>query len=300
MKNATHEVRLIHNPTAGAAEHDKKQLISLINSYGFSCGYSSSKKKFLRAINPETEIIAVAGGDGTIRKTVLRLLDKKLKFKRPIAILPLGTANNIATSLGISADHNHYISSWKENKLKKLDVGYVSLGNDGLYFIESFGFGVFPALMKTMDKKESPASNDPEDEIKLALNSLIKLISNYEPFHCKITCDEEVLEDEFLMVEVMNIPRLGPRLILAPEADPGDGLFAVVTVRSNQRENLIAYLSALEEGKKIDFPFPAISVAKLAVEWKTTDVHVDDEQLKLGKKGKAEIYMLRDLVEVIV
>ena len=294
-----HEVRLVHNPTAGDTAHSKKQLLSLIESYGFSCSYSSSKKKILRAVSPATDVIAVAGGDGTIRKTVLRLLEKKLKYKRPLAILPVGTANNIASSLGIDDDHNRYISTWKDAHKVKLDVGFAGLAQNGLYFIESFGLGIFPALMKSLAKRESSADLEPEEEIKQALFSLIELIKQYPSFKCQVNYGTGELVGDFLMVEVMNIPRLGPRLTLAPNADPGDGLFNVVAVHADQRDELIAFISAVAEGKAVKFPVESIPAEKINLAWKTKDVHVDDEIISGNKRGDCEIIVLSDLIEVL-
>ncbi len=64
-------------------------------------------------MNEKVDFIVAAGGDGTIRKITKELLDRKLSEKTwPIALLPLGTANNIAQTLEINGTSEDIIHSW--------------------------------------------------------------------------------------------------------------------------------------------------------------------------------------------
>ena len=298
MKIVAQNVRLIHNPTAGDEEHSKKQLVKLIESKGYLCNYSSSKSKVLDQIQTEEEIIAVAGGDGTIRKTILYLLNKKLKFKRPVAILPFGTANNIAGSFGIGANYASYISGWKKAPKRTLDVGCAQMNEKEHYFIESFGLGLFPKLMKEMDRIENP-QEDPEKEMEFALAKLIELVSTMKAFACKADLGEKKIEGDFIMVEAMNIPRLGPQLAFAPHIDPSDGYLDLVMIADNQREDLIKYLKKIGLGKKAKFPFKSVQIKKASIKWQTPDVRLDDELLDLKKKSETTIYALPALFNII-
>jgi len=53
-------------------------------------GSEKPQKKF--------DLILVAGGDGTVTKVARRLV--AMKSEIPLAVLPVGTANNFARSLG--------------------------------------------------------------------------------------------------------------------------------------------------------------------------------------------------------
>ena len=67
-------VKLIHNPTAGDEEHNKEHLVAQIEKAGFECRYSSTKKSGWKEIEEDIDILAVAGGDGTVRKVVKNIL----------------------------------------------------------------------------------------------------------------------------------------------------------------------------------------------------------------------------------
>ena len=300
MKKTSKLIRLIHNPTAGDGEYSKKEIIKLIESNGYKCNYTSSKKKAIGNIKPETEFIAIAGGDGTIRKMIMTLLNKKLKYKRPIALLPFGTANNIATSLRISTNNNTNVSSWNNYHLKKFDVGQVIAPEETYFFIEAFGYGVFPKLMKQLIKMDTDHIKTPEDEFKLALKTLHKICSSYKPFKAKIELDNKVFEGRFLLVEVMNIPCLGPNLKLSPDADPGDGYFDVLMVAENKRAALSDYISGIQQGKEKAFTIKSIRSKTANIYATCEDLHVDDQIIKEQATEKVKIKNMDSLLEIVV
>jgi len=67
------------------------------------------EKKWKKALKKPGDIVAVAGGDGTVGKVARRLIGSPT----PIAILPLGTANNIANTLDVTGKSlKELIRSW--------------------------------------------------------------------------------------------------------------------------------------------------------------------------------------------
>src|SRR5690606_20296876 len=131
-------------------ENSEEDIMAAVAAEGYKCSYLSTKKKgwdrkdWDRMESKDVDFVVVAGGDGTVRKIAHELLDRKLIEKKlPIALLPMGTANNIAKTLGIVGDPNDIIRSWKHHYLKKYDVGRIDGLKKHKFFIESFGYGVF-------------------------------------------------------------------------------------------------------------------------------------------------------------
>src|SRR5262245_14210951 len=94
------KVTLIYNPTAGDddARPTSGQLAALIREAGHQVRTQPTDEKgWSKALRKKAGLVAVAGGDGTVGKVARRLVDSGC----PIAVLPMGTANNIARSLGI-------------------------------------------------------------------------------------------------------------------------------------------------------------------------------------------------------
>ncbi|UYQ94562.1 diacylglycerol kinase family protein [Chitinophaga horti] len=271
-------VNLLHNPKAGDKEHSEDKLIKLIESKGFKCIYSSVKEKGWKDIDPEVDFLIVAGGDGTVRKVSVALLENDLKY--PMALLPKGTANNIGKSLEIAGKEADIIASWHEEHTRKFDVGKISGLDRPMYFLEGFGFGVFPKLMNDMRDGADKKDVSPEERIDNALHVLHDIIENYKAKNCQILIDGVDHSGNFLLVEVMNTPSLGPNLDLNPLANTNDGEFEVILIAESEREKFATYVwDKLRDGNT-PFSFSILKAKELTITWEGVHAHVDDEVIK--------------------
>lgn len=299
--------KVLHNPGAGDGENSDKDLMAAIEGEGYKCSYLSTKKKgwekkdWERIESKDVDFIVVAGGDGTVRKLAHELLERKLIDKKlPIALLPFGTANNIAKTLGIAGGADEIIKSWKQHELKKYDVGRIDGIKKNKFFIESYGHGVFPRLMKEMKKLDKSLFDTPEQKIKTALQILYDIILRYKTKLCKLNIDGQDYTGRFLLVEIMNTSSIGPNLQLAPFADPGDEFFEVVLISENQRQEFAAYIKGKLEGKEEAPFFTVLKAKKLQIFWEGTALHVDDEHVLLDEPADVKIEIQAGLLEFIV
>lgn len=287
MKN----VLIVHNPTAGYAAHSKQYLIGLFKGAGMITTYvSSDEEGWEKSLSNKPDAIYLAGGDGTIHSLAIELLKEENPENRPpVYLLPLGTANNIATTLSINEKE-----AFKGIDLKAIkrifDCGKVSgIPGDGI-FLEGVGMGIFPELISEMKKEEFA----PEEKLEQTLNVLLKIIRKYKAQKAKIELDGFTIKGSFLMIEVMNTRYIGPKLQLAPEADPGDGYLNLVMIPENKREELEMYVKSLIDGetsydhRKL---VSSIRIQKLKIKWNGSKVHVDDalDTNYSGKKIKIKI-----------
>lgn len=274
--------KLLHNPKAGEGKYDKTQLIDLIESKGYKCIYASVKKEGWDIIESEVDFVIVAGGDGTVRKTAKVLLDRKVLDKHiPIAILPMGTANNISKSLNIIGETEAIIDSWKTWNIKKFDVGKITgLGKEPMFLLEGFGFGLFPNLMKEMKNHKEQESKDPVENLNLALSLLQTLAYEYQARECKLELDGVDHSGKFLLVEIMNTASIGPNLNFNTFGDSSDGELEVIIIPESQREKFIEYMKDRKEGIEAPFCFSALKAKDIKISWKGIHTHVDDELIK--------------------
>jgi diacylglycerol kinase family enzyme len=280
-------VTLIHNPTAGDEAHSKEKLVADIEAEGYSCRYHSTKEDW-KDFDDDTDLVVIAGGDGTVRKVVKQVLKKKKDLL--LALLPLGTANNIAKTFDIGGDTNNIIRSWKTLRPTRVDIGCVEHVEDVNFFLEGLGFGLFPYLMKEMKKREE-TFDSPEEELKGALKQLHKTLLSYEPRQCHLEIDGTDHSGKFYMVEVMNIRSIGPNVMLAPFAHPGDGEFDVVLVPEAHKEKFSDYLiHKLTDGDD-PYQFHTLKGKQIKISWDGTRIHADDEMLKLERETEVKIEM---------
>jgi diacylglycerol kinase (ATP) len=294
--------KLLHNPEAGHGEYGKKELISMIQSAGYGCSYSSTKEKGWEKIeSKDTDFIILAGGDGTVRRVSGELLNQKLLDRKlPIALLPMGTANNIAKTLGLAGiEYEELIGKWNEKSIKKFDVGRIYGIKKTKFFLESFGFGIFPDLMEAM-RKFDKEPGDPEKNLQTALEKLHTIIMKAAAHYCKINIDGVEHKGNYLLVEVMNTTSMGPKLQLAPLADPGDGFFDVILISEKQREQFATYVENKLAGKEEAPFFNLLRAKRLDIFWDGTAAHVDDEMIELKKPGEIEIDLRQGLLEFFI
>ena len=98
---------LIHNPTAGVKNHQKDSIIAALRLAHFDVAYVSIKDA-KGALRNKPDLVVVAGGDGTVGHVFTHLSDRSV----PIGVVPLGSANNIARSLGIAGTPQELAEQW--------------------------------------------------------------------------------------------------------------------------------------------------------------------------------------------
>lgn len=224
-----------------------------------------------RDLHPATELVVVAGGDGTVRDAALELADRQV----PLALLPLGTANNIASSLGILGSLEQLIAAWRESETAAVDLG-VAVGPWGSRrFIESVGVGLVADGIYEVDRRRPDQKASRDRALTDALDRFRDVLAGMAAQRCILTLDEEQTVEEVLLVEVLNICAIGPGLRLAASADPTDGLFEVVTAGERHRAELDRYLRERAGGRAGELGLPARRASRVEI-LGFERIHLDD------------------------
>ena len=293
------KINLLHNPNAGEEDFSEKELTRLIQNTGFDCRYSSVKDEDWHLFDDDCDYLVVAGGDGTVRRAGKALLRRKLLQKQfPIGLLPHGTANNIAKSLDIKGSLKSIAKSWTSGNKKKFDIGKVT-GIDGdMFFLEGLGFGIFPRLIKVMEKFKKELSNDVAQKIKVARAVLYDIVLSYEATECKIIADGVEYNGKYLLIEVMNTPSVGPNLQLT-DGNPLDGELEIVLVPDQHRIEMQDYILKLINGEEAKPAFTIVKAKNVEIVWGGKDLHVDDERLKIEPDTTIKIEIMPGMLEFL-
>jgi diacylglycerol kinase family enzyme len=262
---------LIVNPNSGGGEKvpPEEMMEGLIASgYKPVLMTTSSEEQLDAALQGIAGLVVSAGGDGTFRAIATRLLGKAV----PLTHLPLGTANNVAAALGIEGSALEIIAGLKHPFKRHFDVGVVTAPWGTDYFIEACGFGLYADGLKIYDPNNGRS-------LLRSISSIIETINEFEAHSCQITLDGNDISGTYRMFEVLNTPRFGPWIKLAPEADPGDGWLDVVRIRPDSDESLFRYVASLIAEDLNELPNVEVSRAK-CVEIRLPGnfpIHVDAE-----------------------
>jgi diacylglycerol kinase family enzyme len=232
-------IALYFNPGAGD-EMPLETLTTAITRAGHEISAVLHEKDDLAAAREMAiDVLVAAGGDGTVAKAARVLAGRDL----PIAILPLGTANNIATTLGITGSSLREVEQWHTRQIVRIDTGVVTDDHGERVFIEGVGTGLVPAGIRKGNsdprKHESP---DAAAEVEWARTVFIDALAELRPRHSRVCIDDEEIEGEYLLVEVLNVASVGPRLRLSAETTPADGFLSVVAGGPDDRAAIDAHL----------------------------------------------------------
>lgn len=289
---------LVHNKTAGRGKYTAAELVEWLAEAGFRARHIDAKNKrqlrSLRAVRGG--LIVVAGGDGTVGKVARRVAGNGAA----LAVLPLGTANNIARSLGLAGEPRALIAGLKRARLKKVDVGIAKGPWGRRVFLEGVGAGLFADVMAALDggraarRKRSAGGETgktrfaPHDKhLERPLQALAETLPHYKAKATHVSIDGHEVSGRFLLVAAMNMPLFGPNLHLVPDADPGDGRFDIVLLGEDHREEFQGYLQHRLEGGK-DAPKLTVRKGKrLRFEWGGRNLHIDDKSVSMRDGGDA-------------
>lgn len=264
------QATLIYNGNSGGAEETSADMLqAALKEAGFSPVYkrTESESDLEEALEGVNGLVLVAGGDGTVHTVAKRLISAD---DVSLAIVPLGTANNIAKSLGIEGSPQNVIKALKSAEKRPLDVGHVHAPWGEDYFLEAAGCGLFADILADYDPEQGKSP-------LRAAHTLKAVLVDYDPKHWEISLDGKDLSDTYIAIEILNMKATGPRLNFAPDADPSDGLFDVACVLEPDATNFLDYLEHL-----FTDTFPALKNVevlrgkKIEMKWSGSPIHIDD------------------------
>jgi diacylglycerol kinase family enzyme len=286
------KIGLIVNEQAGdAASQD--DLVAQIARHGHSVEAVASHVDGVGAL-PLTgiDLVAVAGGDGTAGTTLAAMPTAEV----PIALLPTGTANNIATSLDVPIDCDDAIDLWRHSRIRPFDVG-IATGPWGEHrFVESVGGGLVTHGIVVMDRRNyrHPV---PSDQLERARAAHADLLDQLPVAEWEFVLDGTAVHEHLLFLEILNISRIGPSLAFA-DASPFDGTFTVVGAGAGQRAMLTEWIRA-GAGGALPSPLAVWQAREITIE-RCDRLHLDDQVTEVQGPSAISLRMDAGAVSVLV
>jgi diacylglycerol kinase (ATP) len=268
-------ILLVHNIGAGDEGHDREWIADLIRQHGHAVEHLASDD-WKTAVNDTFDLIVAAGGDGTVANVARFVAGGTI----PMGVLPLGTANNVARSLGIAdTPIPEIVASWAHAKPRLFDTGR-AIGAQAFRFIESVGVGLLADGIAEITEGRAgyvDRLNASDERMDAAIDVLRHTLRNLEPVHVDLVLDGHRMPGDYLLVEVMTFGGAGPNLNLAPDADPADGLLDVVLVDERHRDRLVEELPRYRAGHRPPPPLPVHRASRVELTVGNRWVHLDDQ-----------------------
>ena len=272
------KIALFHNAGAGSGPASRGRFVRLFANAGYEVLYvPTNEKGWEAAFRRPIDRAVIAGGDGTVGRLAPWLAARSI----PFCILPLGTANNCAKTLGQMHTLESIVSNLHSARIKNVDLGIVASPAGHRIFIESIGIGLLASFMGEMrarEKKEKSRSRlSPQERLLEALKHLRLLSKTFPEARCDLLLDEKRIAGNILLFEVANMGLIGPNLDLVSSVDPADGRFEVVWIDGNQRKQWRKYLKLLRSGVQSTPPVNTNQCRQVLFRYVDAPMHVDGE-----------------------
>ena len=194
---------------------------------------AAARERVAGAVKSGYDVVVAAGGDGTAGLVARQLLDRSTA----LAVLPLGSAMNLARSLGVPRDLDDAAAIAARGAIRTVDVGE----SDGHVFFEIASIGLGAALFEEAQRIDRGRYR--------SLLDLVRVLFRYRPARVQLTLDGRRSTLHALMIEVANTPYTGLGLTLAPGAVLDDGRFEVTVFHGFSRWQLIRHLGGIVAGR---------------------------------------------------
>jgi diacylglycerol kinase (ATP) len=246
-----------------------------------------------RLLDGEVDLIAAAGGDGTVSDAARVIAGHGV----PLAVLPIGTANNIALGLGIRGSIDEIVSGWTRAARRPFDLGWVRTPGAESSFLEGVGGGLVPAGIAAHQAQGDAGRAPAGARLPGAIRAYRDALSRLKARRSTVVLDGAPTTDDLLFVEVLNTQAVGPRLELA-EADPSDGRLSVVMATEAHRGQIDEYLRVLGESGPGRLSLSAALARNVEVRgWAW--IHVDDRLLSVPPGEPTSIRIEPAALEVL-
>jgi diacylglycerol kinase (ATP) len=237
-KRSVTPAKLIFNPTSGTPGQSPAQLMEVISEmegHNFAPEVCLVKDGFnltsmLRgALSRGITTFVVCGGDGTINQVAIALAGKHAT----LGLVPTGTRNNVAKSLGIPSTIPEAVALLRNGKRVKVDVGQIKYGNRKQPFLEVCSVGLFSALYQSADEVQ-------HGNLSKVGEFLSKLFAT-PPTEIRLTLDgKHTILSQGHGVVVNNTSFFGLNYQVAPASAFMDGLLDVLVFSQMSKLDLIS------------------------------------------------------------
>jgi diacylglycerol kinase (ATP) len=218
------------------------------------------------------------GGDDTIQAVIRGMAGSKAR----LGMIAVGTANNLAKSLGIPEDVDKACDIIAEGNVRKLDLGQVKVKKGKkLHFFElvilGIGAAIYPHAIKVRKGKR----------VVQSLKGVVQTVLSHEtaPKGTLQMDEESNVTVESMLAIVSNAPLIGPNMLLDPDASMDDGLLDVSVYPNFSKGQLLALSAKSLNGKEPDDgKIQRYRVEKVTIKTKPKlDVMADGIMLGKGK-----------------
>ncbi len=240
----------------------------------------------IRSMAKRCDLIVIGGGDGTISSAAEVLYE----IKKPFAILPLGTANDLAKSLDVPLEIDNAFNLIIQGNTRKVNLGEV---NGKFFFnVANIGLGVSITHELTAELKKKWG-------VISYLRAFLSCIARTKRFKVRLKVDGKSHKLRSIQLAVGNGRYYGGGNIIDEQSFIDDGTLSLYSLRPQTFWELITLAPILRHGKTKNVDkriFRARGTEVIVKTHRTMEVHADGEAIT---HTPATFKVLPEALEVI-
>ena len=219
---------------------------------------------------PDCDLICAMGGDGTIHETADGLMQSGKASDLAFSIIPSGTGNAFAQTLG-ELKPKKAIQKILDGEKLKIDAMEIKQGSKISYAVNIIGWGMASRVNQISDQLRILGG------IRYNIASLIG-IATMKKKRLILRMDDEVINEDALFFLALNTVYTGKGMKMAPEADFTDGLIDIIMFKSATKLQVVNIFLKLFSGKHIFDPRVTYKqVESFKLESEGDDLNIDGE-----------------------
>ena len=241
------KVRFIYNPYSGenVILHEIDKVVSIHQEKGYQIvpyriQIGKDISEAFDIVDDTYEYILIAGGDGTVDSVVNAMIKKEKQL--PIAILPVGTANDFGMFLGMPEDVTEACENILKMEPKSIDMGKI---NDK-YFVNVASTGLFTDVSQKTDVNLKNTIGKLAYYIKG-----IEELPNFRKLKVKLISKEVNYDGEMYLILVFNGKTAGS-FSLATRAELEDGYLDVIMIKAVAIREILPLFIKILKGEHLD------------------------------------------------
>ena len=237
---AARRALLIANRHSRTGDRDISAALEVLEAGGVSlverqCKHSDEVGEVILAAGGEVDLVILAGGDGTMNAAAEALLERQL----PLGILPTGTGNDLARTLGIPTDLAQAAAAIVDGRQRRIDLGRVNQKH--FFNAASIGLAAEVTRHHTAERKR-----------RLWLFAYVLSVRDAwrttRSFRARLRCDDRTLWLRTLQVTVGNGRHYGGGMTVRADATIDDGWLDVYALKPRRFWRLLLLFPALRFG----------------------------------------------------
>lgn len=190
----------------------------------------------IQSYQNKVDLVIVGGGDGTLNAAVDGLVNTQL----PLGILPLGTANDLARTLGIPKSLPAACQVIARGNVQHIDLGWVN----GKHFFNVASLGLSVQITQRLTKEAKRRWG-----VFAYAITAIEAMWRSRPFYAEIRLNGQIIQGKTIQIAVGNGRYYGGGMAIVHDARINDQRLDVYSLEIQHWWQMLALLPALRSGR---------------------------------------------------